>query len=369
MKQEFRQKLHLSPKNRELLETINEIIEEYAMEGYTLTLRQLYYQLVSRDVIPNKQSEYAKLSTLLVKGRMAGFVDWEAIEDRIRVPYREYWVTGVEGAIKDTIDQYKLDRQEGQDFYIELWVEKDALSGVLKRVTNHYHIKLMVNRGYSSCTAMHDAYERFVEKLAEGKKVVLLYLGDHDPSGLDMDRDIKSRLKEFVINSDVLKEIWHEKAYDSQIHNLDNGFSSLSSDVQEWFYEQELDEKESKEFYNLEDPSHSIPMMDKIYAFKVFSENLEVRRIGLTQEQIKKYNPPTNPAKFKDPRSKDYVARFGRHSWEVDALNPKVLHSLVKSNVEGMIDINLFNKQLKQEEKGKKELKKLNEIYVREFKK
>src|SRR3990167_2396926 len=150
MKQKFRQELHLSPKNKNQLEIINSIIEEYAEEGYTLTLRQLYYQLVSRDIIPNQQKEYAKISTLLVKGRMAGIVDWEAIEDRIRVPHIPYWVHGVQDAINDTINQYRLNRQDNQEVYIELWIEKDALSGVLQSITEHYHINLMVNRGYSS---------------------------------------------------------------------------------------------------------------------------------------------------------------------------------------------------------------------------
>ena len=99
--------------------------------------------------------------------------------------------------------------------------------------------------------------------------------------------------------------------------------------------------------------------MDKIYAYKIFSENLEVRRIGLTSEQIKKYNPPTNPAKFKDPRAKAYIEKFGRNSWEVDALNPKILLALVKKNVEELIDMDLFNSKIIQEEKDKKTLRKL----------
>ena len=288
MKQSFREGLHLSKKNKELLETINKIIEEYSMEGYRLTLRQLYYQLVSRDIIPNQQKEYAKLSGLLVKGRMAGVVDWEAIEDRIRVPYIPYSVDDVEDAIQDTIDQYRLDRQKGQDVYIELWVEKDALSGVLKRITSEYHINLMVNRGYSSCTAMHDAYKRLRRKEREGKETHILYLGDHDPSGLDMIRDIKDRLEEFGVST-------------------------------------------------------------------------EVKQIGLTMEQIKKFNPPPNPAKITDPRAKLYIAEYGNVSWEVDALNPETLHKLVRKNVESLIDISLFKEQIMQEEIDKEELRKFAE--------
>ena len=288
VKEKFREKLRLNKKNQEQLKVINEIIEEYAEEGYTLTLRQLYYQLVSRDIIPNQQKEYAKLSTLLVKGRMAGVVDWEAIEDRIRVPFLPYWVEDIEDAISDTINQYRLNRQKGQDVYIELWVEKDALSGVLKRITTQYHINLMVNRGYSSCSAMHDAYKRFKIQEEQGKETHILYLGDHDPSGLDMIRDIKERLEEFGVYP-------------------------------------------------------------------------KVKQIGLTMEQIKEFNPPTNPAKITDPRAKWYLAEYGDKSWEVDALNPKVLHQLVRDNVEGLIDIKLFNSIIKKEEKDKKELEKFGE--------
>lgn len=202
-KETFREDLHMSASNKERLQIINDIIEEYNAQHYRLTLRQLYYQLVSRDVIPNKTEEYAKLSVLLGKGRMAGFVDWDAIEDRIRQPYLPYWVLGVPDAIEDTIKQYRLNRQYDQDNYIEVWVEKDALSGVLKRVTSEYHVNLMVNRGYSSITAMHDAYNRFARAERTGQSGIILYLGDHDPSGVDMVRDISTRLTEFGVSVDV----------------------------------------------------------------------------------------------------------------------------------------------------------------------
>jgi|SRR5690606_14716464 len=198
MKQAFDHKLRLNKANKERLELINSILEEYVADGYVLTLRQLYYQLVSRDVIPNKQIEYVRLSNILKKGRMAGIVDWDAIEDRVRKPQIPYWVHGIPDAIQDTISQYRLDRMKGQDNKIEVWVEKDALSNVLARVTHKYHIRLMVNRGYSSCSAMYDAYRR----LETGDTI--LYFGDHDPSGLDMIRDIRERLEGFGIEVNVV---------------------------------------------------------------------------------------------------------------------------------------------------------------------
>lgn len=280
----------MSTANKERLEVINGIIEEYNSQNYRLTLRQLYYQLVSRDVIPNKTEEYAKLSIILGKGRMAGYVDWDSIEDRIRRPYIPYWVHDIPDAMNDIIKQYRLDRQQDQDCYIEVWVEKDALSGVLKRVTSEYHINLMVNRGYSSITAMHDAYNRFARADRMGQSGVILYLGDHDPSGVDMVRDISTRLTEFGVD-------------------------------------------------------------------------VEVDHIALTDEQISKYNPPPNPAKVSDPRAKDYIAKYGNTSWEVDALRPDVLHKLVVSSIESRIDMNLFDGQKQKEREHIEKLKELQEKF------
>lgn len=192
-----------APKSLEMVQTINSIIKGYQAKGYKLTLRQLYYQLVSRDIIPNQQKEYAKLSALLTNARMSGRVDWNAIEDRIRVPYLPYWAHSPADAISDIIRSYRRDRQSGQEVYIELWVEKDALSGVLKRITSKYHVNLMVNRGYSSASAMYDSANRLKQAMERGQACYIFYLGDHDPSGLDMDRDIRTRLSEFGVDVEV----------------------------------------------------------------------------------------------------------------------------------------------------------------------
>lgn len=277
MKQQFVDKLRLSKSNIEMLNRINDILEEYVNDGYTLTLRQLYYQLVSRDVIPNNDKEYAKLSNILKNGRMAGIVDWSSIEDRVRVPKLPYWVKDVKDAIKDTIQQYRLDRMKGQNRKVEIWVEKDALSNVLYRVSKKYHIRLMVNRGYSSVSAMYDAYNR----LNTGD--VILYFGDHDPSGMDMIRDVRERLQEFGIE-------------------------------------------------------------------------VEVQPIALTMEQIREFNPPPNPAKITDPRAKWYIKKYGKTSWELDALPPRELIRLAENAVESIIDIDLYNEMLEEEKKGINEL-------------
>lgn len=197
MKIQYDIKLRLRGNNISKLDKINTIVEEYKKQGYRLTLRQLYYQLVSRDIISNNLREYAKLSGLLTKGRMAGVVDWDVIEDRLRVPFMPYHCDDIPDSIKDTVDQYCLPRQRNQPVHIEVWVEKDALSGVLRPVTSKYGVYLMVNRGYSSTTAMHDAFRRIAEAIQNDQTAVILYLGDHDPSGIDMIRDIKERVDSF----------------------------------------------------------------------------------------------------------------------------------------------------------------------------
>jgi hypothetical protein len=196
--------IRLSKANLIRLDEINAIIVSYQDQGYRLTLRQLYYQLVSRDVIPNNVKEYGKLSTLLKEGRMAGIVDWDAIEDRLRKPDRpSCWESPVD-ILDACISQYRCDRMMGQPVYMEVWVEKDALSGVLKRVTEKYGINIIVNRGYSSATAMHDAHRRFREEIQKigAAEIKVIYVGDFDPSGQDMIRDITDRIAEFNGNYD-----------------------------------------------------------------------------------------------------------------------------------------------------------------------
>ena len=200
MKEAFRSE-KISEKKLSYIYTINEILSEYKEMGYKLTLRQLYYQLVSRDLIANRAQEYSKLSSVLVTARMNGLTDWFLIEDRLRKPQIPYWVKDIKDAMKDTIRTYRLDRQSEQENHIEIWTEKDAVSNILRKVTEFYHIKLMINRGYSSCSAMKEAFDRLSYRSTyEAQNVIIIYVGDHDPSGLDMIRDIESRFDEFGLS-------------------------------------------------------------------------------------------------------------------------------------------------------------------------
>ena len=176
------------------LSLCNQIIAQYQAQGFRLTLRQLYYQLVSRDHIPNTERSYKNLGKLISQGRLAGAVDWNAIEDRLRKPHKiSEWESPA--AIMDAVvATYRLPRWADQDYHVELWCEKDALAGVIQPVADLYHVTMMINRGYSSQSAMKESAERMEAANRRGQNRIVLYVGDLDPSGEDMVRDVEDRL-------------------------------------------------------------------------------------------------------------------------------------------------------------------------------
>jgi hypothetical protein len=208
MKKQYRV-INYHTKNLDLLEKTNQILKEYSEQDIRVTLRQVYYQLVARDIIPNLDKEYKKLSNLLTNARYSGHIDWLAIEDRTRVPEIPTTYSSIKELLDVASQSYQLDRWNDQDFYIELWTEKDAISSVISPITNSFQVPLVVNRGYSSASSMYSSAVRYLlnSRLENYtfKKMVLLYLGDFDPSGLDMDRDIRERLREFDVDLEVIR--------------------------------------------------------------------------------------------------------------------------------------------------------------------
>lgn len=182
------------------IDQANTIIDEYETNGIQLTLRQLYYQFVARDLLANTQNNYKNLGEIISAARLAGLVDWSAIEDLGRVPAVPQWDDDMESFIdsmKDMARAYRLNPWEDQKYYVEIHVEKQALSSVLGPVANEYGIPFSMNKGYASQTSFRDASKRFIRATDAGKTCVTLYAGDHDPSGLDMDRDFADRMHVF----------------------------------------------------------------------------------------------------------------------------------------------------------------------------
>lgn len=187
----------------EIITQANTICEDYAEQGYDLTLRQVYYQFVSRGWLPNRQSEYKRLGSIINDGRLAGLIDWNHVVDRTRnLRSLNHWGDPSE-IIDASADQYRTDLWAGQEHRVEIWVEKDALTGVIGRTADRLDCPWFSCRGYTSQSELWSAARRHQRYERAGQKVVVIHLGDHDPSGMDMSRDIADRLTLFGASTTV----------------------------------------------------------------------------------------------------------------------------------------------------------------------
>jgi hypothetical protein len=180
----------LESKTSVLIEEANLIIEAWMENGFDLTLRQLHYQLVSRGKYENTQQNYNKLKYALVRARMMGIVDWAAIVDRTRSLRSIKHYDSAEDRFGLIHDGYAENLWDQQVNYVEVWIEKDALVGTIRKTCNAYDVPYFSCRGNSSTTALHEALERLMLKEQDGYQPVIIFLSDHDPTGLDMERDL-----------------------------------------------------------------------------------------------------------------------------------------------------------------------------------
>jgi hypothetical protein len=176
----------------------NAIIAEYAAQGFVLTLRQTFYQFVARALIANQLSEYKRLGHIIRDARRAGLIDWDAIEDRTRnlATWRSY--RNPKDAIGATARGYAEDLWRGQPRRVEAWIEKEALTGVIEPACARWRLPSFPARGNGSDSELYRAGVRFAAMRLEGVDPLVLYLGDHDPTGLDATRDVRDRLEMFA---------------------------------------------------------------------------------------------------------------------------------------------------------------------------
>jgi hypothetical protein len=181
-------------KTMAVIEQANAIIREYMLQGFMLTLRQLFYQFVARALLANAMQQYKRLGTIVRDARDCGLVDWDAIEDRTRtVRTHSHW-HGPGEIIGSAAHSYREDLWAGQIYRPEVWIEKDALLGVIEGVCTEYRVPYFAHRGNNSQTLQYEAGRRFAEFLSQGLIPVVLHLADHDPKGIDMTRDNRERL-------------------------------------------------------------------------------------------------------------------------------------------------------------------------------
>jgi hypothetical protein len=219
------QRLNLSQEKRAIISQANEIIGTYTEKGLDLTLRQLYYVFVAQDLFPedrkwrsaggrwvrdangtkNAEPNYKWLGDAIADGRLCGLLDWDAITDRTRFVRREPHWRDPADIVDSCARQFAIDKWDRQPQYIECWIEKDALIGVIEGVCKESDVPYFACRGYASISEIWRAGNgRFLSKLQNEKQCTILYLGDHDPSGIDMAHDIRKRVNMFAGGTDAI---------------------------------------------------------------------------------------------------------------------------------------------------------------------
>lgn len=254
-----------STSNQDLIAKADQVAQEYAAQGFILTARQLYYVFVSRDWIPNTPKSYKHLTHIVSEARLAGLIDWNHFEDRTRNLHSlPDWNSPAE-LVSACSDQFRFDKWQDQEYRPEVWIEKDALAGVFTRACDTLQVPMFACRGYTSQSEMWGAAQRLKSYARGGQTPIIFHFGDHDPSGIDMTRDIVDRMSTFRLD-------------------------------------------------------------------------LDVDRLALNMNQVEQYNPPPNPAKVTDSRYEAYMTKFGDESWELDALEPRVLEALVRTAIDQIRD-------------------------------
>ena len=267
-----------TPSYEEVVEAALDVFKQY---DTALTLRQLYYRLVSRHLFPNTINSYKRLSRLMVRAREEGAVPVNCLEDRSRrilgrgdtsyVSAQDFLKRRL-ASLKESYKEYKLPMWDDQPNYVLVSLEKDALSRLVGDIANQYSVRTFPTRGYPSFTYVQ-RMASYMRNRLKGKPTVVLYFGDFDPSGVDIERDLSDRLGKY-------------KAGEFIVH-----------------------------------------------------------RVALTKDQIVKYSLPPMPVKRSDARANDFMASYGDESVELDALDPNTLKLMVAQSIASYIDLGAWRKK------------------------
>jgi hypothetical protein len=184
--------------------------------GHPMTLRQVHYRLVSRDDViqPNTISAYNTLGGWLRDDRLDGVIPWGWMEDRLR--QAQSWAMWRDPIrfIHSVRDRYSRNPWQDQSHYVEVWCEKDALSGVFSSALSPYRVTLNIGRGYDGWSSIKKAADRYHwREEKHGIDTTVLYFGDFDPSGEDMHRSLQERFSRLDVYPAMPKvALTHEDA-------------------------------------------------------------------------------------------------------------------------------------------------------------
>ncbi len=254
-------KINFTDDRAEMIRLIRTIFDDYARDGLMLTVRQIFYQFIARGWAAPRPTLYDIIQSAVNDGRMAGLLPWHTLEDRGRGLRGLETQTSPAAAIRRARDGYRLDLWADQEWRPEFWVEKQALEGVIGDIATSLRVDFYATKGYDSQSQQWRAGQRMADYVRRGQRPIVFHLTDHDPSGIDMYRDVTERLRMFA---------------GTPIH---------------------------------------------------------VERIALTTAQVRKYDPPPFDVKIRDSRSRGYRDEHGEDAWELDALDPRVLRTLMEDSV------------------------------------
>lgn len=290
-----------------LIAAVQKILSEYTIK---LTVRQVFYRLVSAGITKNTQNRYKSLDMALSRARKNSVIPFTAFQDRVRAfsGGEHFGYSSAEDVydealgeyeastdtFKDCYESFNLPEWFEQPNYVEVWLEKDALAGLFEQVTNTRRVRLAPCRGYPSLTFLYEAAQHF-NTVPKDRHIIVLYFGDYDMRGFDIQRNITEML------------------------------SSLAY------------------------------------------SDIEVHRCALTKEQIVEYSLPPQASKKGDTMARGWIESQGDVAWELDALDPNVLMKLIDDSIEPYFDREIYAKRNAAVVDGEAEIKqKLNDYFGEE---
>jgi hypothetical protein len=165
-----------------LLAWVNSILES---EEGQMTIRHLFYRLVGAEVIPKTEQAYKQLCSKLSRWRRKEKVSWAAFSDSTRWHIKPETFDSMFQALDNTVATYRRNLWATQKIYVEVWVEKDAMAGIVSRAAEPFGVPVFVARGFASLSSLYSAAETFKLAIKAGKRVIVYHFGDHDPSGVE----------------------------------------------------------------------------------------------------------------------------------------------------------------------------------------
>jgi hypothetical protein len=269
-------------RTKQEIEAICEAIVTVLADDRPMTVRGLFYVLTTRGVVPKTEQGYATVKRLTAEMRRSGQIPYHWLADATRWMRKPRTFSSVEEALRRTAETYRRALWDDAPIAVEVWVEKEALAGVLVDVTDEWDVPLMVTRGYPSISFLYSAAEEIMRRADQ--RTVIYYFGDRDPSGVDIDRSIVRGIGEALDMID---------GPDGFGLGLDDGDPELT--------------------------------------FGFFAD---FERVAVTPPQVMKWNLPSRPTKKSDSRSKYFTGA----SVELDAISPHRMKGLARQVIEQHVD-------------------------------